>query len=127
MARVLIVDDEASYREHLGRFLSRMGHEVRSAATPKQAIELAEELPPQVLLADWMLKGRMDGLQLGEHLRQANPGLRIVLMTGFPSSEIREEAGRAGIDGLLEKPFGLAEAAEAVAGLQEDISDVESD
>lgn len=113
--RVLIVDDEVSYREYLQRFLTRGGHDVRSAASGPEALEVCQDFEPHVLLADWMLKDHMHGLEVAEALREQHPDLKVLLMTGFPSSEIRDEANRARVHCFLEKPFGLDEVARAVA------------
>ncbi|MCP5045520.1 MAG: response regulator, partial [bacterium] len=67
------------------------------------------------ILADWMLKDHVHGLQVAETLRDFRPDLQILLMTGFPSSEIRKEADRAQVFRFLEKPFGLDEVAAAIA------------
>ncbi len=112
--RVLIVDDEPSYRDYLERYLAREGYEVLTAATGKEAIELGESFRPTVILADWMLKDHMHGLEVAESLRRVIPDLRILLMTGFPSSDIRQEADRAKVCRFLEKPFGLEEVAQAI-------------
>ena len=62
-----------------------------------------------------MLHDRWHGLDVAQSLRQDHAALQIVLMTGFPTAEIREEARRAGVRSLLEKPFGLEELAGAIA------------
>lgn len=105
--RVLIVDDEPTYREYLERFLARDGLAVRTAETGSDAIRIAHEFGPDVLLADWMLRCEMHGIEVGEVLRERWPELRILLMTGFPTADLEAEAARVGIDGVLEKPFGL--------------------
>ncbi len=61
-----------------------------------------------------MLKDHIHGLQVAESLRDIEPSLQILLMTGFPSSEIHAEAERARVFRFLEKPFGLDEVAAAV-------------
>lgn len=113
--RVLIVDDEPSYRYYLERFLKREGYDVRTASTGQEALAIGEEFSPQVILADWMLKDHIHGLQVAESLRDIKPDLQILLMTGFPSSEIRKEADRAQVFRFLEKPFGLDEVSAAIA------------
>ena len=112
--RILIVDDEPTYREYLQRFLSRDGLDVRTAETGAEAIELAREFSPDVLLADWMLRCEMHGIEVGEALRAQRPDLRILLMTGFPTSDLETEAARVGIDGFLEKPFALSDLSTAI-------------
>ena len=112
--RVLIVDDEPTYREYLERFLARDGLSVRTAETGSDAIRIAHEFGPDVLLADWMLRCEMHGIEVGEVLRERWPELRILLMTGFPTADLEAEAARVGIDGVLEKPFGLDDLTGAI-------------
>lgn len=112
--RILIVDDEPTYREYLERFLARDGLEVRTAETGTEAIALAREFAPDILLADWMLRCEMHGIEVGEALRKQSPGVRILLMTGFPTADLEAEAARVGIDGFLEKPFALEDLAAAI-------------
>ncbi len=116
MARVLVVDDEPSYRKYLEQYLIREGHEVRATGTSSEAIRIATEFEPEVLLADWMLKDRLHGLDIGLALRAADANLPIVLMTGYASTELREQASAAGVFRFLEKPLGLEEIAAAIAG-----------
>ncbi|MFK7896445.1 MAG: response regulator [Myxococcota bacterium] len=113
-ARVLIVDDEPTYREYLSSYLGRLGFDVRTAETGPEAIEIAGQFDPDVLLADWMLRCEMHGMQVGEQLRRSSPNLKILLMTGFPTASLEAEASRVGINGFLEKPFALNDLAEAV-------------
>lgn len=117
--RILIVDDEPTYREYLERFLVRDGLEVRTAETGAEAIRIAAEFTPQVLLVDWMLRCEMHGIEVGEKMRKLCPELRILLMTGFPTSDLTTEAERVGIDGLLEKPFALEDLSGAIAAAVE--------
>ncbi len=113
-ARILIVDDEPTYREYLERYLVRDGLEVRTAETGAEAIRLAHEFNPDILLADWMLRCEMHGIEVGEVLRGQWPRLRILLMTGFPTADLEAEATRVGIDGFLEKPFSLEDLSAAI-------------
>jgi response regulator RpfG family c-di-GMP phosphodiesterase len=82
----LIVDDEPSYRDHLERFLVREGYDVRTASTGEEALTIGREFSPSVILADWMLKDHVHGLQVAKTLRDWRPDMQILLMTGFPSS-----------------------------------------
>ncbi len=113
--RILIVDDEPTYREYLERFLIRDGLEVRTAETGAEAIELAREFTPDLLLADWMLRCDMHGIEVAEAIRNQCPELRILLMTGFPTADLQTEVATTGIDGLLEKPFALADLSKAIS------------
>jgi DNA-binding response OmpR family regulator len=117
--KVLIVDDEPSYREYLERYLTREGYDVRSASSGQEALRIGKDFAPRVILADWMLKDQIHGLEVAETLRESTPDLRILLMTGFPSAEIRMEAERAQVFRFLEKPFGLEEVTAAIKAAAE--------
>ncbi len=112
--RILIVDDEPTYREYLERYLKRDGLEVRTAETGAEAIQISRDFQPDILLADWMLRCEMHGIEVGETLRSQWPELRILVMTGFPTADLEAEARRVGIDGFLEKPFSLEDLSTAI-------------
>jgi DNA-binding response OmpR family regulator len=118
MSRILIVDDEQHYLEHLSAALSRDGHEVRTAASGREGIALGSRFRPDVLIADWMLKNHIHGLSVSDTLRAVLPDLRIILITGFPPSELRDSAREAGIGDFIEKPFSLERMKTAVRNVQ---------
>lgn len=112
--RVLVVDDEAGFREHLGAGLARQGHEVSVAENGRQAIDLGIRSRPDVLVTDWMLCNPIHGLHVAHALHAVHPNLPAILMTGFPSSDLRLEARNAGIFQFIEKPFDLKALVTAV-------------
>ena len=111
--RILIVGDEPTYREYLERFLSRDGLDVRTAETGAEAIELAKSFAPDILLADWMLRCEMHGIEVGEALRAQRPDLRILLMTGFPTADLEAE-GLPESPGLVDRVDGNADVGNLV-------------
>ncbi len=112
--RILVVDDEPTYREYLGRFLCHQGMGVRMAETGMEAIAIGREFRPDVLLLDWMLRSEMQGIEVAAALREELPDLRILLMTGFSTVDVLEEASRMEIEGILEKPFALGDLSRAI-------------
>lgn len=114
MSRILVVDDEPQYGEYLYDWLTREGHEVKTAVTAEDAIDYGTSWLPSVLVADWMLASSVDGLQVSEAVRAANPRLQTILITGYPSSELKARAEKANVFSFIEKPFSLAEVAGAV-------------
>ena len=72
MSYVLIVDDEASIRDFLTRWLQAWGYTVKSAAGANAAITLMVEEPASIMLCDVMMPGR-DGLSLLEEVRERWP------------------------------------------------------
>lgn len=107
MARVLIVDDERGYCDNLEQALRRNGHDVASAGSAGEAIDVGVRYRPDVLIVDWMLPSSLNGLCVSAALRTLHPPLQTILMTGFCSSDLRQDAQRHHVTGLLEKPFTL--------------------
>ncbi len=104
MARILIVDDEASVRDSLARTVEREGHEAVLAPDFRTGRRLLAEGAFDLLLTDIRL-GDGSGLDLVASARQASAALRIVAMTAFGSVELAVEAMRRGADDFIEKPF----------------------
>jgi CheY-like chemotaxis protein len=113
-ARILIVEDETTSREYMARNFEELGYEVRAAASGRDAIDLGSRFRPDVLVADWMLRNHYHGLDVCEALGQLNPELRTILITGFPSRDLAEDAERARVHRFLQKPFDLVDLEEAV-------------
>lgn len=112
--RILVVDDEPIYREYLDQFLCHQGMWVRTAETGAEAIAIGSEFRPDVLLVDWMLRSEMQGIEVAAALQQAQPRLRILLMTGFSTADVRGATARVDIEGILEKPFALGDLSRAI-------------
>lgn len=93
---ILLVEDREAVRRVAQRFLARRGYRVLEAESAERAIEVAETHAGEIdlLLSDVILGG-MDGYELAITLTGRQPGLRVVLMSGYPS-EILTRAGRTG-------------------------------
>jgi DNA-binding NtrC family response regulator len=104
LARILIVDDEASLRDSLKRTLERDGHETVMAADLRSGRRELAEGGFDLLISDIRL-GDGSGLDLIADARQASAALRIVALTAYGSVELAVEAMRRGADDFLEKPF----------------------
>jgi len=123
VACVLVLEDEARYREVLCRYLSLQGHEVHDTDDGQEAVAVGLAKRPDVLVADWMLRRSVHGLHVAEALRVADPALHTVVVTGFPASDVTVDPQRVGVLEILEKPFdvealgrAVRRAAEAGAG-----------
>jgi CheY-like chemotaxis protein len=115
VARILIAEDELELAQRMVEVLAAAGHEVRSAADGAAAVELAHELVPDLVISDWALAGPPDGQTFIDRLRAERPGLRAILMTGYPAERLRAWAAADPSLLLLEKPFSLADFRAAVA------------
>ena len=109
---ILVVDDEATIREVVRRYLEREGFRVQEAADGYQALDCIQAQPPDLIVLDLMLPG-MDGLTLIEHLRQ-DRAIPIVMLTarGEPGDRIR--GLDLGADDYITKPFDPREVVSRV-------------
>ncbi len=112
--RVLVVDDEPRYRVYLSAKLGSLGHEVAVAENGRQAIERGLRFLPSVVVSDWMLRNHVHGLHVVDALRAVDSSLPAILMTGFPSRDLRSQAREARVVDFLEKPFELVDLVAAV-------------
>jgi CheY-like chemotaxis protein len=84
-SRILVVEDEQIVVEDLKRKLARMGHEVvGSASSGVEAIRLAAELQPSVVLMDIRLHGPMDGREAAKCIQKTKP-TPIIYITAYGS------------------------------------------
>ena len=112
----LVVDDERATREGIVRGLdwARLGiGEVREAADGLEALGLARERQPDILLCDVRMP-RMDGVELASTIRQSYPWTQVVFLSGYADKEYLKAALRLGAIDYVEKPLDLEELAAAV-------------
>lgn len=116
MRRVLIVDDNADSADSLSMLLQLMGHSVRTAYDGAQALVVAEQFRPDVVLMDVGMP-RMDGLEAARQLRQFPWSTETVLvaLTGWGQDEDRERVTAAGFDHHLVKPLDPAALTDLLA------------
>jgi two-component system response regulator PilR (NtrC family) len=115
VGRLLIVEDEAVLRKHLGRLLEREGYEVVSAASRAEAMErLAAERFDAVLLDIKLPDG--DGLDVLAALAPDQRPHRTMVMTAFSTPENEARAHDLRVDRLLRKPLDLGQLVHAVRG-----------
>ncbi|WP_438023340.1 sigma-54-dependent transcriptional regulator [Sorangium sp. So ce233] len=102
-SRVLVVDDEASARSGLEKLLRQEGYAVDAAADGAEALEIATERPPDVVVTDLKMP-KMDGMALLGRLREQDPSLPVIVVTAFGDVTSAVQAMRAGAEDYLTKP-----------------------
>jgi len=123
--KILIVDDEAFIADMSRMVLGDIGHEVHCAYSGEQAVELAMRNQFDLAIVDAMLPG-MTGIETFDSIRQANPGLIGILVSGHADMNMVMEAMNKGFSGVLEKPVDGSQIVKAVqdafafAGLREE-------
>ena len=104
---VLVVDDEELYRNALERILGRAGHQVHTARNASEALGIVSSEPIDLVLCDVKMPG-INGIELVRQLREVEPDLPSIVVTGYGSAESSVDALRAGAFWYLEKPFEQA-------------------
>jgi two-component system, NtrC family, nitrogen regulation response regulator NtrX len=104
MARILIVDDETSIREILRQLFEYEGHEVEMASSGAEALKRIDTAEPDVVFLDVKMPG-MDGLDALARIKEAAPGLQVVMISGHGTIDTAVEATRRGAFDFLQKPL----------------------
>lgn len=107
-SRVLVVDDEASFRRALRITLGTAGFDVQEAATGEEAVTLIGVGKYDAVLLDIDLPG-MDGIETCRALRGKNSDLPVLMLTVRDRQEDRSAAFDAGAGDYFTKPFSLSE------------------
>jgi len=104
-ARVLVVEDERIVAEDIERSLNKLGYPVLGiVSSGEEAMEKAEELGPDLVLMDIVLKGGMDGVEAAEEI-QARLKIPVVYLTAYADDETLERAKVTQPFGYIVKPF----------------------
>ncbi|NLS76273.1 MAG: response regulator transcription factor [Chloroflexi bacterium] len=112
---VLLADDHAVVRQGLRAFLELQGDitVVGEAGDGQEAIEMAQELLPDVVLMDLVMP-HLDGIEATRQICRLSPGTRVMVLTSFAEDDKLFPAIKAGAMGYLMKDVSPAELAEAV-------------
>ena len=114
--RVLVVDDNVDAATMLNMLLRSLGHETRVAHDGQQALQVAEQFRPDIVLLDIGMPG-LDGYEVARRLRRGSQDrpLRIVAVTGWGQDADRQRSREAGFDLHLVKPVDAGQLAKALA------------
>lgn len=105
-ARVLVVDDAGEIVVVCVNMLQSLGYAVRTATSGVAALALLAEEPFDLALIDYRMPG-MNGFEVFTRARRVRPHLACLLLTGYGTSDIVDEAMAMGFSGVLSKPFNL--------------------
>ena len=103
---ILVVDDEADIRELVSGILTDEGYAVRTAPDSASALSAIKARRPALVLLDiWMQGGGMDGLELLDLVKELDPDLPVIMISGHGNIETAVSAIKRGAYEFLEKPF----------------------
>lgn len=107
--RALVVEDDESLRNLLQKHLFEKGFEVLTAPSWSKAREICKDSNLSIILTDSLLHQENDiFLSIVEKIKRANPGVRLYLMSGYPSEQRFKEIEKE-VAGFIRKPFELDE------------------
>ena len=120
--RVLVMDDEAPIRLVARGMLQRLGCAVLEAADGAEAVTIYQQglrggNPPQAVIMDLTVPGRMGGLEAMRRLRDLDPLVKAVVSSGYSNDPILASPREHGFAGVLAKPYTLEEIQRALAEL----------
>jgi two-component system response regulator RegX3 len=114
--RVLIVEDEPMLRSGLQDLLRGDGHEVEAVGDGQSAVERGLAVAFDAVVLDLMLP-KLDGTEVCRRLRQARPGMGILMLTARGSEDDKVAGLVEGADDYVTKPFGARELLARVRAL----------
>ncbi len=128
---ILIVDDEADIRDIVSGILSDEGHGTRTAKNSDEALAaIAARRPNLVFLDIWLQGSKLDGLQILRIVKEQNPMLPVVMISGHGNIETAVSAIKLGAYDFIEKPFKadrlvlVAERALEASRLKREVSEL---
>lgn len=119
MAHILVIEDDVAIRDLLRDVLEHHGHEVHVAADGREGLEAFHRYGADLVITDILMPDQ-EGLQTISELRQDNPDLKIVAVSGggvIGSQTYLDRARDLGADRTIQKPFSVADVLAAVREL----------
>lgn len=114
-ATILIVDDEASVQEFVERVLREAGYTTARATSGAEALAIAEQQGPFDLLVADVLMPQMTGDELARRLRQGDPDLKVLYLTGYSDQLFKNKVTLWEDEAFLDKPCTANALIEAVS------------
>ena len=112
--RLMLADDHRMLREGLRRSMTEHGFDVvGEAADGAEAVDMAGELNPDVILMDVTMPD-LDGVEATRLIKAANPAVRVIMLTMHADQEVLAAAIRSGASGYLVKDCSTEEIADAI-------------
>ena len=105
---ILVVDDDEATRLYVAKILSLRNWQVDLAEDGPTSLDLVQRQAYDVVVLDYRLPG-MDGAELCRRIREMQPEIRQIFLTGYPSIDTVYPAMEAGADHVLAKPVDPAE------------------
>lgn len=112
-ARILVIDDDSGIRALFAKALESLGHKVSTAASGIEGMELVKQADFEMVFLDLGMP-EMNGDEFLQKLKKTKPDLPVIIITGFPGSELLERVVKQGPFGVMNKPFTHSDIVNAV-------------
>ncbi|MFO8112598.1 MAG: response regulator [Desulfosalsimonadaceae bacterium] len=109
-----MIDDEPIVGQRLKTGLEKMGCAVDVSKDPKEAMTWAKEKRFDIVITDIMMP-EINGIQVLETVKEINPEVRVIIITGFATSDLARESMEKGAYDVIAKPFKPADLRAMVA------------
>jgi two-component system response regulator (stage 0 sporulation protein F) len=106
--KILIVDDQYGIRVLLEEVFRKEGYQTYQAANGKQALALAEQNEPDLVILDMKIPG-MDGLEILKRIKVLNREIQVIMITAYGELDLIQEAMKLGALTHFTKPFDIDE------------------
>ncbi|HRV90647.1 MAG TPA: response regulator [Anaerolineae bacterium] len=118
--RILIVDDDPDILLLLTRSLTLVGpdYQLEVCQSGTEALTLGQIRPFDLVISDYSMDD-LNGLQLASKLKERQPELKVILMSGNGYAGLAQKTAEAGLNGFISKPFKLAKVFETVRAVLE--------
>jgi DNA-binding NtrC family response regulator len=117
--RLVAIDDDPKNLKFVNFILASAGLEIHTASDPQAGLELIHRLRPQIVLMDLVMPG-VQGMELLEKIVEFDPGIDVILMTGYYSTESAVEAIQKGAADYFPKPFSPEKLRQRIGLIVED-------
>lgn len=104
MNNIVVIDDEKIVLNAVTRVLKRSGYAVIPVNVGTDAWNIIVEADPLFIFLDIKMPG-INGMDLLKSIKEQFPGKKVIMMSGYTSPEVLEEAQSLGADAFLRKPF----------------------
>jgi excisionase family DNA binding protein len=112
-AKILVVDDEELVRMLFEETLNNSGHKVVTAGSSVEGLKWVNQQDFDLAFLDLKMP-MMDGAELFRQIRAIKPKMPVIIITGYPDSDIMSRALAEGPFGVMKKPFGVSDIDNAV-------------
>jgi CheY-like chemotaxis protein len=116
-ATMLLVDDNAPYRQMTEMALSSLGYSVQPCSSAEAALASAAESPDLKLLITDVVMSKMNGVELAAEIRRIRPQMKVLFCSGYPAAALTRQGLDLSQGEFLMKPISLGALSSKIQGL----------